>query len=154
MVAHAEPQQQLTLWLGFYQLNSPGVVAVGNVSVRLDLDNEVQPDALLLVRPTAGGQSRLSTDDYVEGAPELVGEVAASTVSYDLHLKLNIYRRNGVQEYLVWRVLDHAVDWFNLVEGEYRRLPASQAGVILPAASSLVSGSMFRRCWKAICLRS
>ena len=81
MVAHAEPQQQLTLWLGFYQLNSPGVVAVGNVSVRLDLDDEVQPDALLLVRPTAGGQSRLNTDDYVEGAPELVGEVAASTVS-------------------------------------------------------------------------
>jgi Uma2 family endonuclease len=50
----------------------------------------------------------------VEGAPELVVEVTASRASYDLHDKLEAYRRNGVREYLVWRVDDRAVDWFVL----------------------------------------
>ncbi len=42
------------------------------------------------------------------GAPELVVEVAASSASYDLHSTFHVYvyRRNGVREYVVWRVLD------------------------------------------------
>jgi Uma2 family endonuclease len=39
----------------------------------------------------------LTEDDYVEGAPELIAEIAASSASYDLNDKLNAYRRNGVQ---------------------------------------------------------
>ncbi len=53
-----------------------------------------------------GGQSQLDEDNYLEGAPELVAEVAASIASIDLHDKKRIYRRNGVQEYIVggcWR---------------------------------------------------
>jgi Uma2 family endonuclease len=73
-----------------------------NTTVRLDADNEPQPDALLRIE--VGGQSSISDDDYVEGAPELIVEIAASTVSIDLHDKLKVYRRNQVQEYLVWRV--------------------------------------------------
>ncbi len=46
-------------------------------------------------------------------------ETSGSTVSYDLHAKLNIYRRAGVREYIVWRVYDGAVDWFVLDEGLY-----------------------------------
>ena len=37
-------------------------------------------------------------------------EVAASSASHDLHDKLNVYRRNGVREYLVWRTLDERID--------------------------------------------
>ena len=59
-----------------------------NGSVRLDLDNEPQPDAYLIIRPEHGGQARISEDDYIEGAPELVAEVAASSASYDLGKKL------------------------------------------------------------------
>ena len=77
-----------------------------NSTVRLDLDNEPQPDALLLIDPARGGQVRFSPDDYIEGSPELVAEVASSSVSYDLHAKLHVYRRNGVREYVVWRVLE------------------------------------------------
>src|SRR5205814_2060530 len=29
-----------------------------------------------------------------------------------------VYRRNGVGEYLVWRVLDRAIDWFVLRGGQ------------------------------------
>jgi Uma2 family endonuclease len=96
--------------------------------VRLDLDNEPQPDALLRIE--TGGQSRISEDDYIEGAPELIVEIAASTASYDLHQKLNVYRRNGVQEYLVWRVYDRQFDWFRLNEGEYIQLEPNENDII------------------------
>jgi Uma2 family endonuclease len=49
--------------------------------VRLDADNQVQPDALLRIK--IAGQSTISDDDYIEGAPELIVEIAASSASYD-----------------------------------------------------------------------
>src|SRR5439155_11753966 len=82
-----------------------------------------------LIDPAAGGQTRVSEDDYVEGAPELVAEIASSSSSYDLNAKLNIYRRNGVREYVVWRVLNQAIDWFTLREGRYEELPRDAAGL-------------------------
>jgi Uma2 family endonuclease len=55
----------------------------------------------------------------LEGAPQLIVEIAASSAAYDLHEKKEAYRRNGVREYLVWRVLDRTIDWFDLREGTY-----------------------------------
>ncbi len=63
------------------------------------------------------------------GAPELVAEIAASSASYDLHDKLNAYRRNGVREYVVWRVWDGAVDWFVLRAGRFEKLSPSSDGI-------------------------
>jgi Uma2 family endonuclease len=126
---HGRPHFHLITWLGVYEGATPGVIGADNVSTRLDLDNEPQPDAVLLVDPDRGGRARISTDDYVEAPPELVAEVASSSVSYDLTDKLKVYRRNGVCEYLVWRVLDREIDWFALSEGEYVRLPLDDAGL-------------------------
>ena len=78
---------------------------------------------LLRIEPDAGGQSRVSGDDYVEGAPELVVEIAACSTSIDLHDKLRAYRRNGVREYVIWRTQERRIDWFELVDGDYRPLP-------------------------------
>jgi len=100
-----------------------------NSTVRLDWDNEPQPDALLIVDPGRGGQARISADDFIEGAPELVAEVAASSVSIDLNTKLHVYRRNGVREYIVWRVQDRVIDWFVLCEGQYDCLAADAQGI-------------------------
>lgn len=83
-----------------------------------------------MLRIENGGQSRITEDDYVEGAPELIVEIAASTASYDLHEKLKVYRRNQVQEYLVWRVYDNAFDWFKLDEGKYIQLKSDAEGII------------------------
>lgn len=116
---HGEPHNIVNTWLGVYRAETPGVIAADNATLRLDLDNVPQPDAILMIDPARGGQARVSEDDYVEGAPELVVEVASSSVSYDLHAKLNAYRRNGVREYLVWRVLDAAIDWFALWEDAF-----------------------------------
>lgn len=69
-------------------------------------------------------------DDYIEGAPELIVEIAASSATYDLHDKKRTYRRNGVQEYIVWQVLDRKIDWFSLQNGEYVSLPVDERGIV------------------------
>ncbi len=106
---------------------TPGVDLCDNTTVRLDLDNEPQPDALLRIE---GGTSRISEDDYIEGAPEFVVEIAASSASKDLHDKLRAYRRNGVQEYLVWQIYEQQLNWFSLQAGEYVLLATNDQGVI------------------------
>lgn len=98
---------------------TPGVELADNATVRLDLDNEPQPDALLRIDEELGGQSRISEDDYVEGPPELIVEVASSSAAYDLHDKLRVYRRNGVLEYIVWQIAEQKLDWFSLQGGNY-----------------------------------
>jgi Uma2 family endonuclease len=127
---HGSPHAHLISLLGQYAANTPGVEVGDNSSVRLDLDNEPQPDALLFIDPTCGGQVRIGDDGIIEGAPELVAEVASSSVSYDLHAKLHVYRRNGVREYLVWRVLDQEIDWFVLRDGQYERMAVDTQGLI------------------------
>ncbi|MDX2241662.1 MAG: Uma2 family endonuclease, partial [Leptolyngbyaceae cyanobacterium bins.302] len=121
-------------------------------TVRLDLDNEPQPDAVLLIEEQCGGQARLSEDDYVEGAPELVAEIAASSAAIDLGDKKRAYRRNGIKEYIVWQVFEQKLDWFSLQEGEYVPLPVEQDGVVRSrvfpglwlAVEDLLAGNMVR----------
>ena len=127
---HGRPHAQIIGWLLVYEAATPGAYLADNTTVRLDADNEPQPDALLRIEPEAGGNSRISEDDYVEGAPELIAEIAASSASYDLNAKLNVYRRNGVQEYLVWQMYENRLDWFSLQEGRYVSLQPDEAGVI------------------------
>jgi Uma2 family endonuclease len=128
--SHAKPHGFVVAWISVYVAGTPGVDFGDNATVRLDMDNEPQPDVLLRIDEQLGGQSHLSPDDYIEGGPELVVEVAASSASYDLHDKLSVYRRNQVQEYLVWRVYEQQFDWWRLREGAYVPLPADAAGVV------------------------
>lgn len=130
ITSHGEPHSAILTWLGTYCAHTPNVRVADNATVRLDLDNEPQPDVLLRIEPQVGGQSRVSDDDYLEGAPELIVEIAASSATYDLHDKLRVYRRNGVREYVVWRVHDRQIDWFVLADDEYQRLEADAAGVV------------------------
>ena len=128
--SHARPHLLVAAWLGTYDGATPHVAGLDNATLRLDLDNEPQPDALLRIEAAAGGRSRLSADDYVEGPPELIVEVAASSAAYDLHDKRNAYRRNGVPEYVVWRVHDNRIDWFALVVDDYRALVPDADGTL------------------------
>jgi hypothetical protein len=45
--SHGQPHGQIMTWLGVYQAFTPKVELGDNVTVRLDLDNEPQPDAVL-----------------------------------------------------------------------------------------------------------
>jgi Uma2 family endonuclease len=136
---HGGPQSDVVTWLGVYKAGTPGVDTADNATDRLDLDNEPQPDALLFIEPESGGQVTISEDDYIEGPPELIVEVASSSASYDLGDKLKAYRRNGVLEYVVWRVLDREVDWFVLRDREYCRQE--------PAADGLLRSVTFPGLW-------
>lgn len=118
--AHGKPHSILGAWLVYYAGKTPGLDDFGdNGTVRLDNDNEPQPDLYLLLPIKAGGRAKVDDDDYISGPPSLVCELAASSVSIDLHLKKTAYRRNGVQEYLVWRTEDQIIDWFVLTEGDF-----------------------------------
>ncbi|SKB12212.1 conserved hypothetical protein [Planktothrix sp. PCC 11201] len=139
---HAEPHANLIGWLWNYKIATPGVRLGDNPTVRLDLDNEPQPDVVLLIDPNCGGQSRFSNDGYIEGAPELVAEIAASTASIDLRDKKRIYRRNGVKEYLVWQVMEGRFDWFFLQDGEYISLT--------PDAKEIIHSRVFPGLWLSV----
>ncbi|OYD93926.1 hypothetical protein CDG76_18345 [Nostoc sp. 'Peltigera membranacea cyanobiont' 210A] len=148
--SHGQPHGWILTWLGTYEAATSGVALGVEPTVRLDLDNEPQPDAVLLIVPEAGGQTRLSEDDYIEGAPELVVEIAASSAAIDLHGKKQAYRRNGVKEYIVWQVLDQKLTWFSLEQGEYLELVPDNEGIlrsrVFPglwlAATELLAGNM------------
>ncbi|MEY2914219.1 MAG: hypothetical protein RLZZ184_3528 [Cyanobacteriota bacterium] len=148
--SHGQPHGRILTWLGNYEAMTPGVALGVEPTVRLDLDNEPQPDAVLIIIPEAGGQTRISEDDYIEGPPELVVEIAASSVAIDLHGKKQAYRRNGVREYIVWQVLDEKLSWFSLQEGEYLELAPNEEGVlqsrVFPglwlAVNELLTGNM------------
>ncbi len=127
---HGKPHSRIMTWLGVYQALTPGVDLSDAPTVRLDLDNEPQPDAVLLIKPAAGGQTRLSREGYIEGAPELVVEVAASSVAIDTGTKKQAYRRNGVLEYIIWQSYENQLEWFQLVEGAYQLLLPDEMGVI------------------------
>jgi Uma2 family endonuclease len=125
---HGEPHFDFNGWLFLYRAQTPMVRGGDNSSLRLDPFNEYQPDGYLRLLPEYGGRSKI-VDGYLEGAPELVLEISASTVSYDLHDKLKAYQRHGVNEYIVWRVWDEAIDWFVLVDNQYEQLAVEADGI-------------------------
>jgi Uma2 family endonuclease len=137
---HGTPHAALITWLGVYWTATPGVSVADNTTTRLDLDNEPQPDALLRIE--AGGTSTISEDGYIEGTPELVAEIATSSAAIDLGAKMNAYRRNGVQEYLVWQTFENRFSWF--------RLQAEEFVLIEPDGEGIIRSSVFPGLWLAM----
>jgi Uma2 family endonuclease len=127
---HGRPHAAMMAWLSDYWVATAGVDLLDNPTVRLDGENEPQPDACLRIEARCGGRSRISDDDYIEGPPELMVEIAASSASYDLHDKKRAYQRNGVQEYVVWRVENRIIDWFVLEDGLYVKLEVDEYGLL------------------------
>lgn len=131
---HGEQHGAMTGLFYAYVARTPGVRLANNATVFLDADNEFQPDVCLFRDPPPPGGARITDDDYIEGAPQLVAEIAASSASYDLHDKLRAYRRAGVEEYVVWQVLENRITWFRLREGEYIPVEPDANGIIESAA--------------------
>jgi Uma2 family endonuclease len=127
---HGKPHSLLVGWIITYAAATPGVDFSDNATVVLDLENEHQPDALLRLEPHHGGRSRVSGDDYIEGPPDLIVEVAASSAAYDLHDKKRVYARTGVREYLVAQAYEQRVDWWELREGVFTPLPPGADGTL------------------------
>ena len=127
---HAEPDGLLQGWLSNFAIGTPGVKHGTNGTVRLSADDVLQPDGILRILPECGGKAFIDPKGYLVGPPEMVAEVAASSVSIDAGEKLNSYRRAGVQECLIWRTQEKAVDWWSLEGDDYVVISASSEGLI------------------------
>ena len=126
--AHAEIHSRMNGWLFVYSAATPGTCVGDNATIRLDPDNDPQPDVYL--RLEEGGNTSTSADGYVEGAPELIVEIAASSSAYDLHDKKKAYRRNRVQEYIVWQIYEEIIVWFRLENEEYVEVKPDAKGIL------------------------
>src|SRR5262249_16296741 len=60
---------------------------------------------------------------------ELVAEVTTNRANIELRKKIDVYRRFGVQDCIVWYKEDATIDWFWLRNGQYERLTPDDASV-------------------------
>jgi Uma2 family endonuclease len=110
-----------------FKASTLGVETGDNTTILLGDDAEPQPDLYMRILPEFGGQSKTSADDYVDGAPELLAEIALSSHSLDLHDKREDYARHGVLEYLVLSLQEKKLRWFDLQKN--RELPIDPDGI-------------------------
>jgi Uma2 family endonuclease len=108
---HGSFTSKLNLVLALYENGTPGVEASEGITAILGEKSEPQPDLLLRIQQECGGQSSFDEEQYLRGAPELVAEVAHSTVALDMHGKRDDYLAAGVQEYVVLCVAEGEIHW-------------------------------------------
>ncbi|MFN0096120.1 MAG: Uma2 family endonuclease [Dehalococcoidia bacterium] len=123
---HAPQHALISAWLCAFTIGDEALQCADNGTVLFPGANEVQPDCALW---REGGAAHYNHDGYLEGPPGLIAEITASSRQYDLGSKKELYRRSGVQEYLVWRTVDGAIDWWGLEGGEYIPIAAGRDGI-------------------------
>jgi hypothetical protein len=127
---HADPQGAVIGMFYWYAVNTPGVAGTGPVTLLVDDRNLPEPDAVLRVLPEYGGATSLNRRGYVLGPPELLVEVAHTSVARDMGPKYRAYEAGGVAEYLVWRTSRGKIDLFALRRGAYSAVAPDAAGVV------------------------
>lgn len=127
--AHGFHHALVMAWLVNYAIATPGTHAGDNMTTILGQSSEPQPDGALIIDPVRGGQTQVSTDGYMTGAPELIVEVASSSASIDLHAKRRDYEQAGVLEYVVVVLRQPTMRWFVWRAGRYQELTADADGI-------------------------
>jgi Uma2 family endonuclease len=125
---HGRRHAHLARLLDHYSAGTPGTEALDNAATILGEESEPQPDLALRILSSYGGQSRETDDDYVEGPPEFVAEIAHSTRAIDMHQKRLDYKRAGVREYLVLCLEEPELHWFRF-RPDGRRIEPDAEGV-------------------------
>ncbi|QDV40707.1 hypothetical protein Enr13x_05430 [Stieleria neptunia] len=118
--SHGDPHALFATWLGTYAAQHESLILSDNPTVRLDANNDPQPDLCLR---RENGNTHL-VNGYIHGPPELIVEIASSSASYDLGEKKQVYQRAGVLEYLVYVTEKQKVLWWRLENGAYVELAA------------------------------
>jgi len=126
---HSKAHALAIRWLDGYADATPGTEALLNNTQILGPDSEPEPDGCLFITPECGGQVYVDKDEYLNGPPELVVEVSASTESIDLNRKKLDYQRGGVREYVVLALRMQKVFWFVRQRGKYVEMPLPKDGV-------------------------
>jgi Uma2 family endonuclease len=126
-VKHGVRDSDVNCWLKIYSVHTPGTESGHDVTTFL-LEETPQPDVNLRVLRDHGGGS-WEEGKYLHGIPELLAEVSASSASYDLHVKLEVYEAAKVPEYVVVLLYEREIRWHVLVDGKYQVLPADADGI-------------------------
>ncbi len=116
-MGHATSHAKLSCVLELYATYTPGVEGAISPTVLLGKRSEPHPDVLLRILPEYDGQAHCNTDDFLVGAPELVGEIAHSSRAIEMHRKRLDYQAAGVREYLVFCVEEQELHWFHFPSG-------------------------------------
>lgn len=128
-MGHSDLHASFTSWLWLHSEQTRGVRVGADATWLMGPQAVPQPDLALRILPEYGGQSR-TEGQYLAGAPELIVEVSGATTSRDLGIKLDLYRRNGVKEYITVLLKPRQFTWRTLVNGRYEELEADPSGVI------------------------
>lgn len=120
-LAHSDYDGEIGYILETYRRATPGTQVTHNATAILGEESEPQPDLGLRILPEYGGQSWTTPDGYLQGAPELLIEVAHSRRAIDMHGKRDDYQRNGVLEYFVVCWEEQETHWFHFPSGDMIR---------------------------------
>jgi len=115
------------LWL--YEELTAGCESAIECTWLMGLKDVPQPDLFLRILAECGGQSQVK-DRYATGAPEMVVEISASSLSRDLGVKLDLYLRVGVREYVTVLPQSKQVTWRYVSRGRYREIAPSEDGLL------------------------
>ncbi len=124
---HGSMEVKVAAWLAVYMAHTPGC-SVGNNTTTIMDENSPQPDVHLQILPEFGGKTSVAKG-LLQEAPELIAEVCVSSTSYDLHQKLEVYQKAGVNEYLAVLMKEQEIRWHRLVDGRYQLIPADGEGI-------------------------
>jgi len=127
---HSDSHVDLAGFVAYYRAFTPGVGANDNATTRLKPGNIPQPDVLLRVLDSHGGKTTIGADRYLHGAPELIGEVAWSSLDYDRDTKRPLYQKAGVREFILWNVEEQLIEWSILRGKEFEFLMPDSDGII------------------------
>lgn len=128
LAKHWRTDGAMNVWLGNYSFMTPGTDWGPNGTIVLADDSEPQPDSFLFILPENGGRIKLE-NDYVVGAPELIGETGRTRGSIELHRKKTAYEKAGVMEYIVALTQEPAFLWFVLRNGKFEELTVDADGI-------------------------
>jgi Uma2 family endonuclease len=127
-VEHGDLDSDVGMWLGTYRMATPGT-ASGHNTTSLIVEETPQPDLNLRILPEYGGSSRI-VGKYLGGRPELLAEICASSASYDLHDKRELYEAARIPEYLAVLLYEKEVRWHVLAGRRYRRPAPDRHGLL------------------------
>jgi Uma2 family endonuclease len=135
---HIDLESSVTVCMGQYADVTPGCQSGRNATCVM-LAQSPRPDLYLRIGEEYGGNSRLNRG-VLEGAPELVAEICATSTEIDFGPKLELYMRAGVREYITFETLPpRRIVWRILVDGIYHQ--------ILPDASGIIRSHCFPGLW-------
>ncbi len=134
---HAAMHSAMIGLLGYYASSTPGLHSGCNTTV-LMLGDAPQPDVHLRILPEYGGRSA-AEDDLLSGTPEAIAEICLSAAAYDLHQKLDLYEKAGVQEYIAILLHEREIRWQRLTDDGFE--------VMQPGADGVYRSTAFPGLW-------